>query len=107
MLLAIVVSFHPLIWSPERIRLVAAAYRYFPAWSAYASLRPVCVYAIRYHDSRDSGVGSLFVLMVVLGVIALFIGMIGTGVFIRFKPMFTAFTNGQSIILSVLGILRF
>lgn len=106
LLLAVTVSFHPLIWSSNELGWWLLRIGISGAVGVCFMSAGICN-AIRYHDSRDSGVGSMFVLMIALGVVVLFIGIIGTGIFIRFKPYVLPFYKWAGIILGVLGILSF
>ncbi|MNY75598.1 hypothetical protein D3C86_2149170 [compost metagenome] len=41
--------------------------------------------AIDYHDSRNSGVGTLWMMLVIFGVIFLFVGIIGVSLYLKFR----------------------
>ena len=61
--------------------------------------------AIDYHDSRNSGVGTLWIMLVIFGVIFLFLGMIGISLFIKFKPYALPVVKWAGIGLAVLLVL--
>ncbi|GGM93989.1 hypothetical protein GCM10010967_28920 [Dyadobacter beijingensis] len=81
---AIALSFVPLFWmqttlgwSMVRIGIAGLAGIVFLA-TGFCS-------KIDYHDSRNSGVGTLWIMLVIFGVILLFLGMIGVSLYVKFK----------------------
>lgn len=103
---AIIASFLPLIWSQSGLGWMLLRI-------GFAGLIGVCVMsaglcnAIRYNDSRDSGVGSLFVLMVGLGIMLLIIGLVGTGLTIRFKTYALPVLKWIGIVIAILAFFAF
>lgn len=62
-----------------------------------------CV-AIDYQDSRNSGVGTMFMMMVIFGAFFLFLGMIGTTLFIKFRTYAVPVLKWAGIVAGVLLI---
>lgn len=81
---AIMLSFVPLRWSQmglgwSMLRIGIAGL------VGITSLATAFCAAIDYHDSRNSGVGTLWMMLVIFGVIFLFLGMIGVSLYIKFR----------------------
>lgn len=103
---AIIASFLPLMWLQSGL-----------GWAllriGFSGLIGVCVMsaglcnAIRYNDSRDSGVGSLFVLMIGLGIMLLLVGLVGTGLTIKFKTYALPVLKWVGIVIGALAVFAF
>jgi hypothetical protein len=80
---AIAVSFLPLFWagSPRGMWFVRIGLAGMIGVFLISS--ELCE-SIRYNDSRDSGVGTLFILVIILGWILLGLGLLGTSLTLRF-----------------------
>ena len=81
---AIILSFVPLYWSQSglgwwMLRIgIAGLIGITSVATAFCS-------AIDYNDSRNSGVGTLWIMLVVFGAFFLFLGMIGVSLYIKFR----------------------
>lgn len=81
---AIILSFVPLYWSQSglgwwMLRIgIAGLIGITSVTTAFCS-------AIDYHDSRNSGVGTLWIMLVIFGAIFLFLGMIVVSLYIKFR----------------------
>ena len=81
---AIILSFVPLYWSQSgfgwwMLRIgIAGLIGITSVTTAFCS-------AIDYHDSRNSGVGTLWIMLVIFGAIFLFLGMIAVSLYIKFR----------------------
>jgi hypothetical protein len=81
---AIVLSFIPMYWSQmglgwSMLRIgIAGLIGITSVATAFCS-------AIDYNDSRNSGVGTLWMMLVIFGTIFLFLGMIVVSLYIKFK----------------------
>ena len=81
---AIILSFVPLYWSQSglgwwMLRIGIAGL------IGVASVATAFCSAIDYHDSRNSGVGTLWIMLVIFGAIFLFLGMIAVSLYIKFR----------------------
>lgn len=79
---AIILSFVPLYWSQSgpgwwMLRISIAGL------IGITSLATAFCSAIDYHDSRNSGVGTLWMMLVIFGVIFLFLGIIGASLYLK------------------------
>ncbi|OJV14646.1 MAG: hypothetical protein BGO21_18245 [Dyadobacter sp. 50-39] len=81
---AILLSFVPMYWSQSglgwwMLRIgIAGLIGITSVATAFCS-------AIDYHDSRNSGVGTLWMMLVIFGTFFLFLGMICAGLYIQFR----------------------
>ena len=81
---AIILSFVPLYWSQSglgwwMLRIgIAGLIGITSVATAFCS-------AIDYNDSRNSGVGTLWIMLVIFGAFFLFLGMIGVSLYIKFR----------------------
>lgn len=81
---AIILSFVPLYWSQSglgwwMLRIgIAGLIGITSVSTAFCS-------AIDYHDSRNSGVGTLWIMLVIFGAIFLFLGMIVVSLYMKFR----------------------
>lgn len=81
---AIILSFVPLYWSQSglgwwMLRIgVAGLIGITSVATAFCS-------AIDYNDSRNSGVGTLWIMLVIFGTFFLFLGIIGVSLYIKFR----------------------
>lgn len=81
---AIVLSFVPMYWSQSglgwwMLRIgIAGLIGITSVATAFCS-------AIDYHDSRNSGVGTLWMMLVIFGTFFLFLGMICASLYIQFR----------------------
>lgn len=81
---AIILSFAPLYWSQSglgwwMLRIgIAGLIGITSVATAFCS-------AIDYNDSRNSGVGTLWIMLVIFGAFFLFLGMIGVSLYIKFR----------------------
>ncbi|PSL22975.1 hypothetical protein [Dyadobacter jiangsuensis] len=81
---AIILSFIPLYWSQSglgwwMLRIgIAGLIGITSVSTAFCS-------AIDYHDSRNSGVGTLWIMLVIFGAIFLFLGMIVVSLYMKFR----------------------
>jgi hypothetical protein len=101
---AIVLSFAPLYWSQSGL-----------GWSmlrigiagliGITSVATAFCAAIDYNDSRNSGVGTLWIMLVIFGVMFLILGMIGASLFIKFKTYAWPVVKWAGIGLGVLLVL--
>lgn len=81
---AIILSFAPLYWSQSSL-----------GWSmlrigiagliGIASVATTFCSAIDYNDSRNSGVGTLWMMLVIFGVLFLFLAMIVVSLYVKFR----------------------
>ncbi len=81
---AIILSFVPLSWSQNglgwwMLRIAIAGL------IGITSLATKFCSAINYNDSRNSGVGTLWIMLVIFGVIFLFLGMIVVSLYLKFR----------------------
>ena len=103
-LIGVVLSFVTLVWAPGN-------QWWWLARIALAGLVGVCVVTahlcggIDYGDSRNSGVGSGFVLFIALGWLALFIGIVIATFFFLTKWRFVPFLKWTLIVFAVLAAL--
>ncbi|SEJ01240.1 hypothetical protein SAMN05216327_105270 [Dyadobacter sp. SG02] len=104
LLAAIVLSFLPLYWSQSgfgwwMLRIGIAGL------IGITSVATAFCAAIDYNDSRNSGVGTLWIMLVTFGVIFLFLGMIGAGLLIKFRTYALPVVKWAGIGLGVLAVL--
>lgn len=81
---AILLSFVPLYWSASglgwwMLRIGIAGL------IGIASVATAFCSAINYNDSRNSGVGTLWIMLVIFGAFFLFLGMICVSLYIKFR----------------------
>lgn len=81
---AIILSFVPLYWSQSglgwwMLRIgIAGLIGITSVSTAFCS-------TVDYHDSRNSGVGTLWIMLVIFGAIFLFLGMIVVSLYMKFR----------------------
>ncbi|MCF0070229.1 hypothetical protein LZD49_07080 [Dyadobacter sp. CY261] len=81
---AIIISFAPLYWSQSGLGWMMLRIG-IAGLAGIVSLSTAFCAAINYHDSRNSGVGTLWMMLVIFGSIFLFLGMICVSLYMKFK----------------------
>jgi hypothetical protein len=107
---AIVLSFLPLFWAGSDRAIWLARIGVSGLIGIYLISSELCE-SIRYNDSRDSGVGTLFILMIIFGCILLGLGLLGTALTYRFPavmfPLLKWLAIGTGIVVLLILLANF
>ncbi|WP_254560812.1 hypothetical protein [Dyadobacter diqingensis] len=98
---AIVISFIPFLWIQENRGWLTFRTGLSGLAGIFFISTKLCE-AIKYNDSRDSGVGTLYVMLIMLGFVILSLGLICAGLVIRFRMQTLPVLKWLAIIIGVI-----
>lgn len=98
---AIVISFIPFLWIQENRGWLMFRTGLSGLAGVFFISTKLCE-AIKYNDSRDSGVGTLYVMLIMLGFVMLSLGLICAGLLIRFRTQTLPVLKWLAIIIGVI-----